>query len=558
MPNREQGQFQNQIDSEIDDCPVLLENCYHTVLGDGERGGPLPFKLSLSRLSFRWQVSLLGTLVAILSLAVLFAIVATLRYTKSAVLSSEKKRLAETARSLAQEYENRADSARRNGQQSPLDIPNAGTSREVLALMSRVVTQNLEGVGGGFYSLTADRLIGNFYPIAETSPETAENLDIPDAEHQAVLEIARSAATSRHSSERVIANPTGLFLISAIPIREGYSIIGSAWAVKRIADIPGANRFRAYLITVGLAFAALASVLLTLLVIRNLQGGVRKIENGLQTLESNLSSRIDTRNEPEEIQHIVQAINRLGKTLREKMEYERTIESQLRHAERLASLGRLVAGVAHEVRNPLATIRLRVQMCRRDTGDPKVKESCFVALEEIERLNGIVNRLLSFARPINLQLEPVDLKGLVQERIRSFEEAALHGQVQLMTNLPNKSFLAVVDKDRMAQVFDNIIQNALEAMAEGGGTLSVTLASEVNKGESGDGVRVEFQDTGKGMDPSVAGHVFDPFFTTKPSGTGLGLSISHELVRAHGGDIRIDSAEGRGTNVRITIPNSLT
>lgn len=546
------------MDTGTDEAPVLLENCYYAVLGDGERGRSLPSPFSLSRLSFRWQVSLLGTLVAILSLAVLFAIVATLRYTKSAVLSGEKNHLAETARSLAQEYENRADSARRGGKQSPLDTPNAGTSQEVLALMSRLVTQNQEGVGAGFYSSTEDKLIGNFYPIAEASPETAENRDLPNVERQAVLEVARSAAGSHQGSERVIANPSGLFLISAIPIREGYSTIGSTWAVKRIADLPGANRFRAYLITLGLAFAALASVLLTLLVIRNLQGGVRKIENGLQSLEGNLASRIDTRNEPEEIQHIVQAINRLGKTLREKMEYEKTIESQLRHAERLASLGRLVAGVAHEVRNPLATIRLRVQMCRRDAADPKVKESCFVALEEIERLNGIVNRLLSFARPINLQLEPVDLKGLVQERIRSFEEVALHRQVQLMTNLPTKSFLAVVDKDRMAQVFDNIIQNALEAMAESGGTLSVTLAADTRKDESGEEVSVEFQDTGKGMDESVAGHVFDPFFTTKPSGTGLGLSISHELVRAHGGDIRIDSAEGRGTNVRITIPNSLT
>ncbi len=556
MPTREQNQIERLLGAGNDEPPVLLENCYYAVIGDGERGGPLSSQFSLSRLSFRWQVSLLGTLVVILSLAVSFAIVATLRYTKSAVLSSEKKRLAETARNLAQEYENRADSARRNSQQSPLDTPSAGTSQVVLALMSRLVTQNLEGVGGGFYSLSADKLIGNFYPTAEASPETAENRDIPDAEHQSVLETARSAASSRQSSERVISNPTGLFLISAIPIREGYSTVGSAWVVKRIADLPGANRFRAYLVTAGLAFAALASVLLTLLVIRNLQGGVRKIENGLQSLENNLSSRIDTRNEPEEIQHIVQAINRLGKTLKEKMEYEKTIESQLRHAERLASLGRLVAGVAHEVRNPLATIRLRVQMCRRDASDPKVKESCFIALEEIERLNGIVNRLLSFARPINLQLEPVDLKGLVQERIRSFEEVALHRQVQLMTNLPSRSFLAVVDKDRMAQVFDNVIQNALEAMAEGGGTLSVTLTSHEKKDQNGDGVSVEFQDTGKGMDPSVVGHVFDPFFTTKPSGTGLGLSISHELIRAHGGDIRIDSTEGRGTNVRITIPNS--
>src|SRR5271167_293922 len=342
-----------------------------------------------------------------------------------------------------------------------------------------------------------------------------------------------------------------------MPIREGYSVIGSAWSVKRIVDLPGANRFRAYLTTASLAAAALASVLLTLLVIRNLQGGVRKIENGLQTLENNRSSRIDTTDEPAEIQHIVQGINRLGVTLNEKMEHEKQIESQLRHAERLASLGRLVAGLAHEVRNPLATIRLRVQMCRRDAADGNVKESCGIALEEIERLNDTINRLVSFARPIQLQLEPVDLKGLVRERIHSFEELALQRQVQLMTTLPARNFLAVVDKDRIAQVFDNIIQNALEAMSDHGGTLSVTLTSQTMKAEKRPRVNVEFQDTGKGMDSAVVSHVFDPFFTTKPSGTGLGLSISHELVRAHGGDIKVESEKGRGTNVMITFPDSL-
>src|SRR5579863_8750516 len=247
MPTREPSQIEDPMDTGTDEAPVLLENCYYAVLGDGERGRSLPSPFSLSRLSFRWQVSLLGTLLVILSLAVSLAIVATLRYTKSAVLSSEKKRLAETARSLAQEYENRADSARRGGQQSPLDLPNAGTSQEVLALMSRLVTQNQDGVGGGFYSSTADRLIGNFYPIAETSPESAENRDIPTAERQAVLEIARTAATTRQTSERVVTNSIGFFLISAIPIREGYSTVGSAWAVKRITDLPGANRIRAYL-----------------------------------------------------------------------------------------------------------------------------------------------------------------------------------------------------------------------------------------------------------------------------------------------------------------------
>jgi len=517
----------------------------------------LPSKVMLSRLSFRWQVSLLGTLVAILSLAVLFAIVATLRYTKSAVLSGEKKRLAETARSLAREYEDRADSARRNNQQPPLDNPDIGNSREVLALTSRVVLQNLEGIGGGFYSVSDDKLVGAFSPTGQGSTGGAEDNDLPQTEQREVVDVARSAASKRQSFERVMTGPTGLFLISAMPIHEGYNVVGSAWSLKHITDLPGANRFRAYLITAGLAFAALASVLLTLLVIRNLQGGVRKIENGLRILENNLSSRIDTTNEPEEIQHIVQAINRLGITLNQKLEHEKQIESQLRHAERLASLGRLVAGVAHEVRNPLATIRLRVQMCKRDAADGKVKESCVIALEEIQRLDGIVDRLLNFARPIQLQLEPVDLKGLVQERIRSFEELALRRQVQLTTNLPARNLLALVDKDRMAQVFDNVIQNALEAMSENGGTLSVTLMPETKKAVRRGGVSVEFQDTGKGMDADATTHVFDPFFTTKPFGTGLGLSITHELVRAHGGEIRITSEKDRGTSVVITLPDGL-
>jgi len=494
----------------------------------------------------------LGTLVVVLFVAVLLAIIATLRYTKAEVLNNQRKQLADVTRNLAREYEDRADQAHRSNELPPLNSPDPKSAGELLALLSRVVLQNAEGVSGGFYSPTNDTLLGAYYPTEENLQQSGDTT----SEGQAILEVARSATTTHQTYEKTLSAGTGIVLINAMPVRDGYAVVGSAWSVKRLADLPGANRFRAYLITAALGTAALASVLLTLLVIRNLQGGVRKIESGLQTLEGNLGSHIDTMNEPAEIQYIVHAINRLGRTLKGKMEHEKEIEEQLRHAERLASLGRLVAGVAHEVRNPLATIRLRVQMCRRDAAEAKVKESCQVALEEIERLNSIVNRLLNFARPIHLQLEAVDLKGLVQERMRSFEEIALKNQVQLMTNLPNRRFLTMVDRDRMAQVFDNIIQNALDAMAEHGGTLSVTLASHTRENEAPPGVSVEFQDTGKGMDETVAGHVFDPFFTTKPSGTGLGLSISHELVQAHGGDIKIVSEQGRGTNVSITIPQA--
>lgn len=528
-------------------------NCRHSGIDieTGKGASPLHTKVPLQRLSFRWQILLLGTLVCVLFVAVLFAGFATLQYTKSAVLSSEKKQLLAVTQSLAREYEDKAAYSRQSHEPAPLQNPAAASSHEVLALLTRVVLQNTDGVSAGFYSSNVDTLLGY-----DDFQERADNTRAARTREQtALLEAVRGATAGNRTEEQVLAAGPAVVLIEAVPVREGYTVVGSAWSMKRLSSVPGSNRFRAYLTSAGLGAAALASVLLTLLVIRNLQTAVRKIEGGLQALEQNLGSKIDTADEPEEIQKIVQAINRLGFTLREKMEREKQIENELRHSERLASLGRLVAGVAHEVRNPLATIRLRVQMCRRDTDSPRVKESCMVALDEIERLNGMVNRLLSFARPVRLQREPTDLCTLLEQRLESFRDQAQRSQVRLVASLPQTKRLFAVDRNHMAQVFDNIIQNAIEAMVESGGTLSVSLTSVGTSG-NGNGFGVEFRDTGKGMNSEVVDHIFDPFFTTKPAGTGLGLSICHELVTVHGGDIQVESAEGKGTSVRVTIPDS--
>jgi signal transduction histidine kinase len=508
-------------------------------------------------LSFRWQIILLGTLVVVLSLSVLFAIVATLRDTKSAVLRDEKEKLTQIARNLVQEFEERAQAARGNRKPPLFDASGSPASRDVLALLSRLVLQNTDGTSGGFYDSSTDSLLGQYFPGAERILEST-GIGQGIAAGDSVLSVARQAAISHQPADKVIFTSPGIVLIEAVPLHDGYSAVGSAWTLKKLPDLPGANRFRAYLITAGLGFAALASVLLTLLVIRNLQGGVRKVESSLKSFEGNLTALIQTADEPRDILHVVQAINRLAAALREKIEHEKQIESHLRHSERLASLGRLVAGVAHEIRNPLATIRLRVQMSSRDSDNPRVKESCSIALLEIEHLNSMVNRLLNFARPVQLHLEALDLRQLLEERIDSFRDLALRCRVGMVADLSSSSPSLPVDKSRMAQVFDNIIQNAIEAMADRGGTLSVVMAShnQFPDGLSPSGVSVEFRDTGKGMNASMMSHIFDPFFTTKSFGTGLGLSICHELVRAHGGDIRISSEEGIGTTVRVSLPAS--
>lgn len=323
--------------------------------------------------------------------------------------------------------------------------------------------------------------------------------------------------------------------------------------MESLPSIPGTNRFRAYVTAVLLGAAALFCVLLTLLVVRNLQNGVRKIEGGLATLEHDLTSQLPTDSDPNEIQRIVLAINQLGATLKENIEHEKQLENRLRHSERLTALGKLVAGVAHEVRNPLATIRLRVQMCQRNSQDLILQESCAVALEEIERLNNIVGRLLNFAEPMSLHVQPTKLDRLVEQRLDGFRETAQKKRVRFITDFRDDGSTLSLDQARMAQVFDNVIQNAIEAMAEAGGTLSMILSTKsISTGERA--ACVEFRDTGKGISSALIGRIFDPFFTTKASGTGLGLSICHELVRAHKGEINVESQEGRGTTVRILLP----
>lgn len=510
-------------------------------------------RIPIPRNSFRWQITLLGVVVAVLFVAVLIATLGALQYTRSAVLNNEKRRLSEASNELVRNYLEKAKSASQSRGLPSVDLDLVSSARSTLEI-SQATLQKVDGVRGGFYKGDAQALLGYSPPASPGS----EPLAVLSAERgdllPAILDTARIAADTRKPSERVLPADKDIFLIEAAPIANENSNWGSAWTMERLQTLPGSNRLRAYLITVALGVAALVCVLLTLWVVRNLQAGVRKIESSLQDLEWDLNSQIPAGSDPEEIERIAQAINRLGTSLKENIGREKQIEDRLRHAERLAALGRLVAGVAHEVRNPLATIRLRVQMAEREAHNPRVTESCAIALEEIERLNGMVNRLLNFARPVRFEPEPTNLKQLTEQRLNRFLENAKKKGIHFVTNFPEDGALLPIDQTKMAQVFDNVIQNAIEAMSESGGTLWVSVTSTMKSASGTDKVRVEFRDSGNGISTAMISRIFDPFFTTKPSGTGLGLSICHEFVRAHGGEIQVESAEGDGTSVRIILP----
>ena len=220
----------------------------------------------------------------------------------------------------------------------------------------------------------------------------------------------------------------------------------------------------------------------------------------------------------------------------------------LYRAERLATLGQLAAGAAHEIRNPLTSIRSTIQYLRRDYDDDSDKGRLVDDLiGEVDRVDDIISGLLSFARPAEPVLRDVDLGVLLQQVARLVDNMARAQGVELDTDDSCDGPWITGDPDQLKQVFLNLCMNSLQAMPGGG-----RLALRVTRGDRN--LAVEVCDTGGGMSSEALERAFDPFYTTREGGTGLGLPICYGIVLRHGGDIDVDSEVGAGTTVRVRLP----
>jgi two-component system sensor histidine kinase HydH len=236
----------------------------------------------------------------------------------------------------------------------------------------------------------------------------------------------------------------------------------------------------------------------------------------------------------------------LFKDMTEVQELKREVERN----QRLASLGRLAAGIAHEIRNPLSSIKgFATYFKERYREIPEDLKTAEIMIQEVERLNRVISQLLEFARPVTIQKRPTSIQSIIKHSLRMIERDAEERAVRVMTELSDAVGEVSVDPDRLNQVFLNLYLNALEAM-EDGGTLSVALL----QGEASRGIKIVVSDTGMGIPKEDLEHIFDPYFTTKQSGTGLGLAIVHKVIESHKGEIRVESEPGRGTQVEITLP----
>jgi signal transduction histidine kinase len=238
--------------------------------------------------------------------------------------------------------------------------------------------------------------------------------------------------------------------------------------------------------------------------------------------------------------------------------YENLKQSQdtLRRADRLSSLGLLTAGLAHEIRNPLVAIRTFTQLLPERYNDAEFREGFQgLALKEVDRICGLINDLLSFARPSRPNVAEENMNDVVDGIARILETEAKEKGVEITRDFGLNLPRVWIDREQMKQVFMNLILNAIQAMRGGGSIfISTRLVSREEAGHSGQFVQVEVRDTGVGIPAENLDHIFDPFFTSKDEGSGLGLSISHQIVQEHGGYVTVESKVGVGTTFFINLP----
>jgi len=231
----------------------------------------------------------------------------------------------------------------------------------------------------------------------------------------------------------------------------------------------------------------------------------------------------------------------------------RKINEQLIRTAKLASLGQLSANIAHEIRNPLTSIKMRLYSLKEESKtDSAVSEDLNVIDEEIIRMEGTVNNFLDFARPPELNLQSADIVRILEATVNLVTPKARSQKIIIQKQFSDLPLELKIDKEQMRQVFLNIMLNAIEAMPEGG-TLEIAVAKVEDK-KLNKALEIKINDTGTGMTPEMKRKVTEPFFTTKAEGTGLGLFIASRIVKMHKGSLDIDSHSGKGTTVTLRIP----
>ena len=475
-------------------------------------------RLSNALVAHRWQSWLLVT--ALLALVVTGILAWDLTRNLKTVIMSE------TSRSLA----NAVKELSKDVQQSGISTATSDESWDELdQKLKRVSYETLRfyfDVEGG-YLLDTD-VIGHSFP---TYTEPGSGLKQPPLEHAEVLAALEESRRTGYVAQRVKPDGPDLVVVSVLAQPDSRL---AAWSLRRILRFSDSGELVKRYLLVGAMLVSLISIITVLRVSFRLQDGFRGIRSGLRQLETDPNFRIPAQDH--ELASIVQAINRMAAN-------RQTLEAELRREDRLRSMGRVVAGIAHEIRNPLNSIRLTARvLARRLQDNPNTTDQIQMIIGEIDRLDALLKSLLLFRddggpavarqpilpileRSVNLILPQAHERGI---RVRVDE--AVHAE-------------ASVDSDRLQQALMNILLNAVDA-SEAGGLVRVRMHVANNH------IDIEVEDNGPGLSGESQEQVFEAFYTTKRHGTGLGLAVTKTVLEKMGATVQ---AANYSDGARFTI-----
>ena len=239
--------------------------------------------------------------------------------------------------------------------------------------------------------------------------------------------------------------------------------------------------------------------------------------------------------------------------------HRKELEEDLKRADRLALVGTLAAGLAHEIRNPLGGIKGAAQLLKRSLErDSPLQEFAAIMIREVDRVDKLIEQLLDLSRPAKLELAPLNIHEVLDDVLLLETQAVEERRIVVKKRFDPSLPPIRGDRAQLTQVFLNLVKNALQAM-NGSGALTVTTRVETDfhiRGEGNDRSKliwVDIEDEGVGIREEDLPHIFSPFFSTKNSGTGLGLAVCYRIVKEHGGLIRVESVEGKGTTFRVSL-----
>ena len=354
----------------------------------------------------------------------------------------------------------------------------------------------------------------------------------------------------------------------AVPVMvEGYE---QRWGMVRLGiSLESMNRqisrTRSLIFAFGLmalAVGSLGSVILAQRITKPLQAltrGVAAVGRGDLTQQISIQTR-------DELGELAHAFNEMAAQLA----HMRELEERLRRADRLAALGTMAAGIAHDIRNPLTSILIFSQLMSLHHDDPDVRAKFDrVVPRELERVQAVIEDMMELARPTSLHLEPTNMNEVLTQVLELYENQAATLNVKLSRELTPDLPFFMADRKRLHRCFSNIIANGIQAMASGGDLAvrsSLVPAAEFSSlqgntsavgAPGGSVIRVVISDTGRGIPSDRLSRIFDPFYTTKEKGLGLGMAITHRIIEDHKGSIDVQSQVGLGTTFTIHLPVSL-